>query len=607
MAAPVGSLVVRIGADVQDLVRGVGRAESSLQKVGKVALNVGKVIATALAAAGTAVVAFGLKGVKMGDQLAKTAQKLGLTVDALEGLRFAAQQTGVEQNKLDLGIQRMTRRIAEAAQGTGEAKNALRELGVDAQALSRLTVDEQFKQIADAMEGVESQSDRVRLGFKLFDSEGVALINTLKGGSAALDEYGQRAKALGLTMDNTQTRVVQEATDALGELGSAFKGMAIQIGAAVGPAIIHLSGILSSFVGWISTDAIPRLQSLAERFLGVKTAVDDLSDAAATTLIRDLQRDLEALNADIEKTEKRAKGRSGIGSVAAETQLNDLYEDRQKILMRIADLHHEMQTRTGTSDAPAFPSMENTPLAEQDQFAARAEQITASMMTELEKQQAAWQEAKDLFSRGLLDEETMARVRDSLLENIEIDVERMQHREQLEQEHQNRLTAIEKAGLKQREQFEKASLRSKSKTIASELAGITAGVAQHNRKLFELNKLAGIANAIVNAYEGISLTLKSYPYPINIGMAAAHGIAAFAQVNAIRSQSFGGGGAAPSVAGSTPAAPVTPVQAAAPQSQGGKLFVENVDPDSLFSGRMVRQFAERLQEHVRDGGKVVFV
>ena len=71
------------------------------------------------------------------DSLAKTASKIGTTTEALSKLQYAAQLTGVEQNTLNMAMQRFTRRAAEAAQGTGEAKGALRELGVDANKLQR--------------------------------------------------------------------------------------------------------------------------------------------------------------------------------------------------------------------------------------------------------------------------------------------------------------------------------------------------------------------------------------------------------------------------------------------------------------------------------------
>ena len=77
-----------------------------------------------------------------------------------------------------------------------------------------------------------------------------------------------------------------------------------------------------------------------------------------------------------------------------------------------------------------------------------------------------------------------------------------------------------------------------------------------SRKLFEIGKTAAIANAVVSAYDGISKTLAAYPYPFNMGMAAAHGVAAFAQVSAIKSQSFSkGAGAGMNFQGGQPSMP----------------------------------------------------
>lgn len=75
------------------------------------------------------------------------------------------------------------------------------------------------------------------------------------------------------------------------------------------------------------------------------------------------------------------------------------------------------------------------------------------------------------------------------------------------------------------------------------------GLGQHNRQAFEANKIFAIGDATVSAYQGIAKTLKTYPYPLNVGMAAAHGVLAFHQVQKIRSQSFGGGGGGVSVGG----------------------------------------------------------
>src|SRR5690606_38333134 len=180
--------------------------------------------------------------------------------------------------------------------------------------------------------------------------------------------------------------------------------------------------------------------------------------------------------------------------------------------------------------------------------------------------------------------------------------------ESREEDHMRRMGEIRKKGWSDIQKFQNSTLSKQVDQVSGYLSDITAGVARENKAMFEINKAAGIANAIVSAYEGISKTLGAYPYPINIALAAAHAAAAFAQVSAIKSQSFSsGGGAAPSLAGSTPATPVTPVSGGTgPAGVGGggsqTLILEGIDEDQLFSGRTIRALAERLAEHARDGG-----
>ena len=171
------------------------------------------------------------------DTLGKTASKLGVTTAELQKLRFASQQAGVETRTVDMAIQRFTRRLAEAAQETGEAKDALKELGLDARKLSVMPLEKQMLALADAFENVENSGDRVRLAFKLFDSEGVAFVNTLQGGSDALQQMFTDAESLGFILSANAVKGVEDANDSLGKLGTVLKGLADQMTAALAPAL----------------------------------------------------------------------------------------------------------------------------------------------------------------------------------------------------------------------------------------------------------------------------------------------------------------------------------------------------------------------------------
>ena len=183
------------------------------------------------------------------DQLAKTADKLGLNTRELAGLQLAAKLTGVETNKLNLGLQRMVRRVSEAAQGTGEAQGALRELGLDAERLNRLSPDQQFTRIAAALSQVESQSDKIRIAFKLFDSEGVDLVRTLALQEGGLREVQRRAEAYGTALSRIDAKRIEQANDAVTEAQEAFRGIGTTIA-------VNASASIEAFATNISNAAI---------------------------------------------------------------------------------------------------------------------------------------------------------------------------------------------------------------------------------------------------------------------------------------------------------------------------------------------------------------
>ena len=59
------------------------------------------------------------------DQLGKVSARLGVNAKDLQVFQAAAQKSGMDVNQFNIALQRFTRRTAEAAMGTGEAKGAL--------------------------------------------------------------------------------------------------------------------------------------------------------------------------------------------------------------------------------------------------------------------------------------------------------------------------------------------------------------------------------------------------------------------------------------------------------------------------------------------------
>ncbi len=250
--ATLGSLAVNIVARTDRFTKGITKSISLVGKFSKSVTAAGAKIAKFGVIGGAAVGGISAAMIKLEinavDKIAKFSDKLGIATEKLVGLRLAAEETGVGADTMQMAIQRATRRIAEAAGGKGEAVGALTELGLSASFLNRLSPDQQLLRIADAMNKVESQSDKVRLAFKLFDSEGVAMVNMLKLGRDGLLETQDAANKLGLTITRDMAAAVERANDAIGRMVSAFRGLFRQIAVRVSPMIEKLSKTVVEFL-----------------------------------------------------------------------------------------------------------------------------------------------------------------------------------------------------------------------------------------------------------------------------------------------------------------------------------------------------------------------
>lgn len=247
--ATISNIIVKISAQTKGLKKsldkGIKRVAAFVKKVGKTVAVISGLITAAFATAFAAVTSSINETAAAIDALAKTADKLGVGVGALQELQYAAELSGVSVEKLNMGLQRMVRRVSEAARGTGVAQDALKELGIDAKELVKLSPDQQFRKISEAMKGIKNQTDRVRLAFKLFDSEGVALVNTL---NQDLAKTSEEFRKLGGTITRQQAAAAEAYQDSILKLRTLWQGFLNQITVQSAPAFTRLVDFIKDMI-----------------------------------------------------------------------------------------------------------------------------------------------------------------------------------------------------------------------------------------------------------------------------------------------------------------------------------------------------------------------
>jgi len=137
--------------------------------------------------------------IKLGAEAEHTSGKLGTTVKELMLFRQAAEDNGIAASSADMALQRFTRRLAEARQGSGELKGILEQYNIqlyDSAGNARASGDV-LRDLGAIMESTDDSAERLRIAFKAFDSEGAGLVNLFNGPGGLNAALGDASESLG--------------------------------------------------------------------------------------------------------------------------------------------------------------------------------------------------------------------------------------------------------------------------------------------------------------------------------------------------------------------------------------------------------------------------
>jgi hypothetical protein len=286
-AVKAGQSYVEIGVK-NSLDKGLRIASSKLKAFGQSVASMGTKIAGVGSAILGPMLAATYQFASFGDRIQKQALKIGIAAEALQELRFAADHAGVATEVLDKALIKLQKGIAEAAIGSGEATKVLAELGLDPKQLKAMPVAQQMGIIADRMQSVKSQADKIRIAMKLFEEEGVGLVTMMADGSSGLAKMAEDARKFGLVLSQADVDKAAELTDALSDVKNQFKGIMMQVGAALAPVFIDILNaikpILADVIAWVQNNRklVQIIAMVAAVLVGVGTAMVAIGGAIST-------------------------------------------------------------------------------------------------------------------------------------------------------------------------------------------------------------------------------------------------------------------------------------------------------------------------------------
>ena len=272
--AAIGKLVVTLTARTGKFRKGLSKAGSRVKSfaagIGGAAKRAAKFGAVMAGVAAAGLVIFTKRAFGSIDAVAKLSRQIGISIDGLRGLKRAAEITGAGEAALTKGLGFLTKALGEARTGIGEGKQALEALGLSADDLAEIPLEQAIGQIADSMNNLETQSDKAFVASKLFGRGGLALVNTLALGSEGLEEMAAGAVTLQGSLSAFDAGKVEDANDAITDLRSVWTSFFERIAVRTAPFIKRLAESISKVLIFFRDNAskiVPRVLNFFKSIL----------------------------------------------------------------------------------------------------------------------------------------------------------------------------------------------------------------------------------------------------------------------------------------------------------------------------------------------------
>lgn len=613
--AEIGKINVKLTADDSDLNSTLKRSEASLSGFSKsAAASVAKIAASAAAASAAiagVTVAIVKSAADSNRELINQANLANTTASELKAYSIASKTVGIEQKDLADILKDVNDRVGDfLTTGAGGMADFFEKIaprvGVTVEQFKNLSGPQALQLYVDTLQKANISQAEMVFHLEAISSNSTALLPLLRDNGSALRELTNNAREMNVVLSEVEIQQLANATatfDTFGQIiDSTTDRLALQLAPVidvVGKNLVQLSkdtngfegaivravefGVIGAGVladGWRGLEIIFRglnvaVNAFAVGGLSVLASTSEGIDFVVNTALDGINTIIRAANnipgVDLEEF------------VTGESTSTQKLREWQELMAQsldesISNLHEKL--------------MEPLPSEGLKKF--------------LEDVKAASQEAAEVASEARL--KALGLDNDSMKSEQERSLTRFQMLQELENQGQDGLSEAMSMASDRRKKKAEDEKRQQIGAAKDMFRTLSSLQSSENKRLFEIGKVASIANATLSGYEAV---VHSYNAGSKLGgpvvgaaFAATAGIATAAQIAQIASASFGGGGgggsAIPSTAPSVPAQPQ--------QQQGSNVAISIVgNENSTFSRGQVISLIEGINEAVADGSRIRIV
>lgn len=239
---------------------------TGIHKMTRMATTSVLALTAVLAAAATFAFQAGQASLKMADDMANSARRIGIGTTALQEWRYVARKTGEDAAAVDGALENFGTKLSQAAAGL--SKEGLKDfaaLGFTQDQLRAFQSTEQaLDAVVDRIGDLSNAADRGAIAEKL----GLGpLATALREGSEETARLRDEAAALGFVLDED---IIKKGADAQGQL----EDLSHVIGIQMAEAFINLSDEVLAFTGRVA-DAIKKLSEFTSGYAEARQQMID--------------------------------------------------------------------------------------------------------------------------------------------------------------------------------------------------------------------------------------------------------------------------------------------------------------------------------------------
>lgn len=373
--ATLGSFAVEIMANTARLTGDMGKAvkivEQQAARLNAIAAKSGAIIGAGFAAGVSGAAALTLKSINLADQFDEMSQKVGVAAAQLSTLSYAAKRGGLDLATFEGGMVKLTKAASDTARGTGEARAGFEALGVSVKNTDGTLkgADQLLTELASEFAELEDGANKTALAVSIFGRSGAQMLPFLAQGAEGIAEVQQRARDLGLEIDNTTAALAGEFNDSLDDMRSLVTGFGNDIAKVMLPSLVALSseavenGIQMRKAGGAATVFAEGLKGVLAAAYMVKGGIESITNViaaqvdvvgAANDVFRSLdpaQRALALLRGEVLDTGSALQNFRSTFTAAASAAGDGIEESQAKVRKALDALYNPLTQMQAAQDA----------------------------------------------------------------------------------------------------------------------------------------------------------------------------------------------------------------------------------------------------------------